>query len=271
MTACPSLARLVVIGAAAVLVLLIGLWAIQGTWQDEAAAQAVPRPVAPRGPLLPSEQATIDLFEKARVSVVYITTQAQVVDRWTRNVFNIPLGTGSGFAWDDRGHIVTNYHVADASGAQVPLSDGRDAQASLVGVSPAHDLAVLKIDVANPPPPLSVGSSEILRVGQTTFAIGNPFGLDWTLTTGIVSALDRSLPYRRREHACGQRAPSAKPPRRSSDWQHCGADGAPGWSQHRHQRHAAGRTAVSRPRRHSFQVRLISIERSRPRGSGEGE
>jgi S1-C subfamily serine protease len=76
----------------------------------------------------------------------------------------------------------------------VRLSDGRDADARLVGVSPAHDLAVLRIDVSNLPRPLPVGSSQELRVGQTALAIGNPFGLDWTLTAGIVSALDRSLP-----------------------------------------------------------------------------
>jgi S1-C subfamily serine protease len=126
-TARPSVARLVVISRAAVVVLLIGLWAMLWTWQDEAAARAVPRPVAPCGPLLPSEQATIDLFEKTRVSVVYITTQAEVVGRWTRNVVNIPRGTGSEFTWNNRGHIVTNYHVvADGSGAQVRLSDEHD-------------------------------------------------------------------------------------------------------------------------------------------------
>jgi S1-C subfamily serine protease len=76
----------------------------------------------------------------------------------------------------------------------VRLSDGRDAAAALVGVSPAHDLAVLRIDVSNPPPALPVGTSSNLRVGQSALAIGNPFGLDWTLTTGIVSAIDRALP-----------------------------------------------------------------------------
>jgi S1-C subfamily serine protease len=121
--------------------LLIGLWAILGTWQDEAAARAVPRPVAPRGPLRPSEQATIDLVEKTRVSVVNITTQANVVDRWTRNVVNIARGTGSEFTWNDRGHLVTNYDVvAYGSGAQVRLSDEHDAQSSLVGVSTLVDL-----------------------------------------------------------------------------------------------------------------------------------
>jgi S1-C subfamily serine protease len=151
--------------------------------------------VASRGSLAADEEATIQLFEKARASVVYITTQARVLDPWTRNIFDIPRGTGSGFVWDERGNIVTNFHVVSgASGARVRLSDGRDAAASLAGVSPAHDLAVIRVDVANPPPALPIGRSADLRVGQRTFAIGNPFGLDWTLTTGIISALDRSLP-----------------------------------------------------------------------------
>jgi S1-C subfamily serine protease len=180
---------------AAGLTLALLAWATPGIWPQGAAAQPISRPVTPRGALPPAELATVELFEKARDSVVYITTQARVVDPWTRNMFNIPRGSGSGFAWDERGHIVTNYHVvAGASGATVKLSDGRDARASLVGVSPAHDLAVLRIEVPKPLAPLPVGTSGDLRVGQTTFAIGNPFGLDWTLTTGIVSALDRSLP-----------------------------------------------------------------------------
>jgi S1-C subfamily serine protease len=190
----PRRSGLIWIGIA-VAVVLIALWAAAGLDLGRAAAQARPREVTPRGPLVASEQATIDLFEKARGSVVYITTQARVVDIWTRNAFNIPRGTGSGFSWDDRGHIVTNNHViAGASGARVRLSDGRDAAAALVGVSPAHDLAVLRIDVSNPPPALPVGTSSNLRVGQSALAIGNPFGLYWTLTTGIVSAIDRALP-----------------------------------------------------------------------------
>jgi S1-C subfamily serine protease len=175
-------------------VLAIG-WGALRIAERTASAQAVPRPVAARGALQASEQATIDLFERTRVSVVHITTQARVVDMWTRNTFNVPRGTGSGFIWDARGHLVTNNHVvAGASGARVRLSDGRDAAASLVGVSPAHDLAVLRIDVTNFPVALPIGTSADLRVGQNTYAIGNPFGLDWTLTTGTVSAVDRSLP-----------------------------------------------------------------------------
>jgi S1-C subfamily serine protease len=181
-------------GMAAALI-LTAVWLLPGLGLGNAKAQVQPRAVTPRGALAPGEQALIELFERARVSVVYITTEARVVDPWTRNAFSIPRGTGSGFAWDERGHIVTNRHVVSgASGARVRLADGRDAAAQLVGVSAAHDLAVLRIDVPNLPRPLSVGSSHDLRVGQTTLAIGNPFGLDWTLTTGIVSALDRSLP-----------------------------------------------------------------------------
>jgi S1-C subfamily serine protease len=173
---------------------VVAYWVVPLGLRD-AAAQATPREVTPREAFGPGEQALIDLFERTRVSVVYITTEARVVDLWTRNVLNIPRGTGSGFAWDDRGHIVTNRHVVSgASGARVRLSDGRDVAATLVGVSVAHDLAVLRIDVADAPRPLPIGSSNDLRVGQTALAIGNPFGLDWTLTTGIVSALDRSLP-----------------------------------------------------------------------------
>jgi S1-C subfamily serine protease len=187
--------RPIIWAVAAVAVLLLAAWAMPTVWERRAAAQPIPREVSARGALHPNEQATIELFEKSRPSVVYITTQARVVDRWTRNVFNIPRGSGSGFVWDDNGHIVTNNHVvAGASGARVTLSDGREASASLVGVSPAHDLAVIKIDISKSPGPLPIGTSQDLRVGQSAFAIGNPFGLDWTLTTGVVSALDRSLP-----------------------------------------------------------------------------
>jgi S1-C subfamily serine protease len=185
--------RVAALGVVAVVAVIFGAWAVSGLWQRTAAAP--PRPVTARPALPANELTTIELFEKTRVSVVYITTQERVLDPWTRNIFNIPRGTGSGFVWDESGHIVTNNHVvAGASGAKVRLSDGRDAGASLVGISPAHDLAVLRIDVANLPPALPVGTSADLRVGQTTLAIGNPFGLDWTLTTGVVSSLDRSLP-----------------------------------------------------------------------------
>jgi S1-C subfamily serine protease len=119
-----------------------------------------------------------------------------VRDVWSRNVLAVPRGTGSGFIWDDEGDIVTNFHVIkDSARAEVRLADGRDYQATLVGASPEHDIAVLRIGVGfKHPRPVPIGTSADLKVGQKVFAIGNPFGLDWTLTSGIVSALDRSLP-----------------------------------------------------------------------------
>ena len=157
--------------------------------------EATARVVTARGDLAADEKANIELFEKARDSVVFISTRGEVLDFWTRNVRSVPRGTGSGFIWDDAGHVVTNYHVIEgASEALVKLADGRSFRAALVGASKSHDIAVLKIGVGfHRPPPVPVGSSADLKVGQKVFAIGNPFGLDWTLTTGIVSALDRSL------------------------------------------------------------------------------
>jgi S1-C subfamily serine protease len=160
---------------------------------DAAAAQ--PRAVAPRGPLSADERNTISIFESVSPSVVYITTAQYVRDFFSRNVMRVPQGTGSGFIWDDQGRIVTNYHVIrGAQEALVRLGDQRSYQARLVGASPEHDIAVLQIDVGDDlPPPIPVGSSSDLQVGQTVLAIGNPFGLDHTLTTGIVSALNRTV------------------------------------------------------------------------------
>ncbi|NWG32251.1 MAG: trypsin-like peptidase domain-containing protein [Rhodocyclaceae bacterium] len=176
------------------LAVLFLAWQGVSLWLDRG-RDVQPRTVTARGELAADEQATIELFEKAKDSVAYITTRAAVMDVWTRNVFTVPRGTGSGFIWDDAGHVVTNFHVIEgASEATVKLADGRSFRAALVGASPAHDIAVLKIGVAfKRPPPVPIGTSHDLKVGQKVFAIGNPFGLDWTLTTGIVSALDRSL------------------------------------------------------------------------------
>jgi len=156
---------------------------------------AEPRPVTARGDLSGEEQTTVTIFKRASPSVVYITTLQRVMNPWTRDVFSVPQGTGSGFIWDDLGHVVTNNHViAEASEAKVRLNDGRSYRAVLVGSSPDHDLAVLRIRVPiDRPPPVPLGSSADLMVGQKVFAIGNPFGLDYTLTTGVVSALDRTL------------------------------------------------------------------------------
>jgi len=155
-----------------------------------------PRPVAPQGELAADEKSSVELFKKLSPSVVYITTLTQRMDLWTRNVTEIPQGTGSGFLWDDAGHVVTNFHVVrGASGAQVTLADHSTYKADLVGVAPNQDLAVLRINA--PKDKLAkipwVGKSSELLVGQKVYAIGDPFGLDQTLTTGIISALGRTI------------------------------------------------------------------------------
>lgn len=151
--------------------------------------------VTPVSEITSIEEATIDLFERSAPSVIYITTSKVRRDYWTRNAMEVPAGSGSGFVWDQSGHVVTNYHVI--KGAQVirvTLSDQSTHIAKLVGIEPDKDLAVLKIEV--PPAslrPIPTTSSADLRVGQSVFAIGNPFGLDYTLTTGVISALGREI------------------------------------------------------------------------------
>ncbi len=148
----------------------------------------------PRG-LTEAEKATIALFEKATPSVVFITTSNVRRDYWTRNEMEYQRGSGSGFIWDYNGHIITNYHVIKgADRATVTLADQSSYAASLVGVAPEKDLAVLRIDAPDSKlNPVPTGTSYDLKVGQFVFAIGNPFGLDQTLTTGIISALGREI------------------------------------------------------------------------------
>jgi S1-C subfamily serine protease len=145
--------------------------------------------------LTPSEQATISIFKKATRSVVYITNNAIRRDVWSLNTFEVPQGSGTGFIWDTQGHIVTNFHVVyRADAIQVVLDDQSSYDAKVVGVDPDHDLAVLKIQAPQHKLiPVVVGTSQDLQVGQGVLAIGNPFGLDHTLTTGVVSALGRSI------------------------------------------------------------------------------
>jgi len=152
-------------------------------------------PVTPRGSLAEDEQATMKLFAAASPAVVHITTHTMERDFFSLNVMQVEQGSGTGFVWDNEGHIVTNFHVIEgASGAQVALSDHTTWAADLVGFAPDKDLAVLKIDApAERLHPLPLGTSHDLGVGQKTFAIGNPFGLDQTLTTGVISALGREI------------------------------------------------------------------------------
>lgn len=148
-----------------------------------------------RGKLAEDEIINISVFKTVSPSTVHITTVATQRNLFTLDVTQVPQGTGTGFMWDDRGHIVTNFHVLQgASGARVTLSDQSEWQASLVGVFPDRDLAVLRIAAPRDKlRPIALGTSKDLQVGQRVYAIGNPFGLDQTLTTGIVSALNREI------------------------------------------------------------------------------
>jgi S1-C subfamily serine protease len=135
------------------------------------------------------------VFERATKSVVFISNTAIQRDLWSFDVLEIPQGSGSGFLWNKQGHIVTNFHVIyGANTIKVSLADRSEHLAKLVGADPDHDLAVLQIQAPEATlEPLLVGSSQDLRVGQKVLAIGNPFGLDHSLTTGVVSALGRTI------------------------------------------------------------------------------
>lgn len=158
-------------------------------------------PTTLRTDLSSTELSTIDLFRNSSPSVLFITSISRQVNPWTRSVTRIPSGTGSGFVWDSSGNVVTNYHVVqgansrrNADSLQVTLSDHSVWDATLVGSAPEKDLAVLHIEApAAQLAPMSIGRSDDLMVGQSVFAIGNPFGLDQTLTTGVISALGRSI------------------------------------------------------------------------------
>jgi S1-C subfamily serine protease len=155
----------------------------------------VPREVVSRGELADVEKTNIAIYKKAKPSVVHITSIGIERDYWNMNVQEVPEGIGSGFVWDEGGHIVTNFHVIkDASAAHVTLADHTTWRASLVGAAADKDLAVLHIDAPKSKlRPIDIGKSEDLQVGQMAYAIGNPFGLDQTFTTGVISALGREI------------------------------------------------------------------------------
>ena len=168
---------------------------VKAWWSEQSATKVTPRAVTPRGDLGEDEKATIKLFEETSPSVVFITTINLRRDFFSTNIYKMPAGTGSGFIWDSDGHIVTNYHVIKgADEAQITLWDQSTWDAKLVGVEPDKDLAVLKIKAPDDRlKPIKIGESKNLLVGQKAFAIGNPFGFDQTLTTGVISALGREI------------------------------------------------------------------------------
>jgi S1-C subfamily serine protease len=154
-----------------------------------------PVAVTPRGDLSAAEQSTIELFRQAAPSVVFITTVSLQRDPFRLDPREVPEGSGSGFLWDAQGHVVTNFHVIrNADGARVTLADQSVWPARLVGFVAEKDLAVLRIEAPGVAlRPLPMGTSHDLLVGQHVFAIGNPFGLDHTLSTGVISGLDRQI------------------------------------------------------------------------------
>jgi S1-C subfamily serine protease len=184
--------------AVIVLALVVGVQALYhratGSRQAVPATAYVSRPIAPSGDLAEDERSTIALFKQASRSVVYITTAAVGRD-FNLNTLEVQRGTGTGFVWDEYGHIVTNFHVVDGANRwRVTLGDQSKWDAQIVGKAPDRDLAVLRIQAPGETlQPLLIGASGDLEVGQKVFAIGNPFGLDQTLTTGIISGLGRQI------------------------------------------------------------------------------
>ena len=173
------------------------LWAQRGTENRVESRPVEPRSITPRGALMDGERSLVALFENAAPSVAYITTENLVRQGFFGDEIGVSQGAGTGLVWDSAGHVVTNYHVVQ--GAQkvfVQLDAGKKAIiAEVVGAAPDYDLAVVKLrEVPHGLKPIPLGSSRDLKVGQTVIAIGNPFGLSRTMTTGIVSALDRHLP-----------------------------------------------------------------------------
>lgn len=141
------------------------------------------------------EQNTIEVFESARPSVVYVTNEQFARHPFSFDIVSVPGGAGTGFVWSQDGYIVTNYHVVEnASRIMITLQDQTHLPAKIIGLAPERDIAVLKIEAPKDKLfPLPLGDSQRLQVGRKVLAIGNPFGLDATLTTGVVSALGREI------------------------------------------------------------------------------
>jgi len=163
-------------------------------WNDLFNPQAGPRAVTAGGNLSEAESSQIEIFKSASPSVVHVTTSISVARG--PDVFSMPRGAGTGVVWSEEGYIVTNYHViSGAETATVTLADNTTLRATTVGADPATDIAVLKIPATRGQlQPITIGTSSELQVGQNVFAIGSPFGLDQTLTVGVISGLGRQIP-----------------------------------------------------------------------------
>ena len=180
------------IKAVVIVLLLAAVAGLYASGQINPWPASAARSVEPRGPLADAEQLTVAIFERVAPSVV------QVAARAPANPFGDEqaAGSGTGFVWDESGHIVTNSHVVqNARLVAVRFASGEVVEAEVVGLAANYDLAVLRVRGAKQlPAPVTLGTSGDLKVGQAALAIGNPFGLDQSLTTGIISALKRRLP-----------------------------------------------------------------------------
>ena len=178
------------------IVIVGGLLLLQPQIRQVFLAASEPRVIAPRGALADFEQTAVALFERVSPSVVQVVVpHANSLSENGDGRDSEQVGTGTGFVWDDAGNIVTNAHVVGTSDRVViRTASGQVMRADVVGRASNYDLAVVRIGGSSLPPPVAVGSSTDLKVGQAVFAIGNPFGLDQSLTTGIISALKRRMP-----------------------------------------------------------------------------
>jgi S1-C subfamily serine protease len=167
-------------------------------------AHAKPRQVASQPPLSAEERNTIRRFREAKPSVVYVTAIAPVQDLRTMDTTKAPQGSGTGFVWDEWGHVVTNHHVitveqggmrvGEVDEVEVTLADGKVYKGRVIGSSFAYDISVLQVFAPlESMPPIPVGKSRNLQVGQSVMAIGNPFGLEHSLTKGVISSMGREI------------------------------------------------------------------------------
>jgi 2-alkenal reductase len=179
-----------------IVIVVVGIYLIRPTIERQLYAEMRPRAVEARGDLADYEKTASALFERVSPSVVQVVGRANPQEAAGLSVDEAQAQGGTGFLWDGAGHIVTNNHVVQGVGAiAVRFASGEAVRAQLVGGAPNYDLAVIRVTgVSQLPGPISVGSSADLKVGQAAFAIGNPFGLDQSLTTGVISALKRRLP-----------------------------------------------------------------------------
>jgi len=159
-----------------------------------------PRTVTPRGDLAANEQSTIDVFQLAAPSVVYVRTRNDQQSQFRNGLIPDELSSGTGIVWDESGHIVTNLHVVrsnlllEQTNLTVQLIDGTELDATVIGGVWEHDIAVLRVEAsASQLHPITLGTSNDLQVGQRVMAIGNPFGFDHTLSTGVIGGLNRSV------------------------------------------------------------------------------